>query len=132
MKNEKLGMSGEELREGNMKGNIVREKSMAFAVRIVKMCRLLSKNRKEFIIARQVLRAGTSIGANPAEANCAISRKDFLAKVYIAFKECAETKYWLELLHKTGYINTGEYNSIAKDCEEIYRILSAITKTMRK
>ena len=83
-------------------------------------------------MAKQVLRSGTSIGANLAEARCAISRKEFLAKVYIAFKECAETKYWLELLYKTEFISTDEYNSIFKDCDEIYRILSSITKTIKK
>jgi len=84
-----------------MKKNIVREKSMAFAIRIVNLYRILCE-KKEYVMSKQVLKAGTSIGANLAEADCAISRKDFLAKVYIAFKECAETKYWLELLQKTG------------------------------
>jgi len=84
-----------------MKKNIVREKSMAFAIRIVNLSRILCE-KKEYVLSRQVLKAGTSIGANLAEADCAISRKDFLAKVYISFKECAETKYWLELLQKTG------------------------------
>ena len=114
-----------------MKENVVKAKSMEFAIRIVKMYQVLCGKRKEYVIAKQVLRAGTSIGANLAEADCAISRKDFLAKTYIAFKECAETKYWLELLHKTDYISTTEYTSIAEDCDEIYRILSAITKKMR-
>ena len=82
-------------------------------------------------MAKQILRAGTGIGANLAEVNCAISRKEFLAKMYIAFKECAETKYWLELLQKTGYLNMEEYKSIVTDCVEIYRILAAITKTTR-
>ena len=84
------------------------------------------------MISKQVLRAGTSIGANVTEAECAISRKDFLAKIYISFKECAETKYWLELLQKTGFINMEEYTSISDDCNEIYRILSSIAKTTRE
>ena len=112
--------------------NVVKDKSMEFAIRIVKMYQYLIKNRKEFVLAKQVLRSGTSIGANLAEASCAISRNDFLAKVYIAYKECSETIYWLELLYKTDYLNTEEFNSIKNDCEEIHKILSAITKTMRR
>ena len=115
----------------SIKKNIVKEKSMVFAIRIVKMYQYLCKSKKEFILSRQVLKSGTSIGANLAEANCAISKKDFLAKVYIAYKECSETNYWLELLFKTDYIKVEEYNSIKKDCEELHRILTAITKTMR-
>ena len=115
-----------------MKENVVREKSMAFAIRIVNLYRMLCEKRKEFVMSKQVLRAGTSIGANIAEAECAISRKDFLAKMYISFKECAEAKYWLELLHKTGFISLEEYTGITNDCNEIYRILAAITKTMKE
>ena len=114
-----------------MNKNVVKEKSMAFAVRIVNLYRVLCEKRKEYVMSKQVLRAGTSIGANLAEAECAISRNDFLSKVYIAFKECSETKYWLELLLKTEFISMGEYNSINNDCEEIYKILASITKTTR-
>ena len=110
----------------------INEKSLAFAVRIINLYRVLCGKRKEYVMAKQVLRSGTSIGVNLAEARCAIGRKDFLAKVYIAFKECAETKYLLELLYKTEFISTDEYNSIFKDCDEIYRILSSITKTIKK
>ena len=115
-----------------MKENVVREKSMLFAIRIVNLYKYLCKDRNEYVMAKQVLRAGTSIGANMAEAECSISRKDFLAKVYIAFKECAETKYWLELLKRTEFITCEEYASIGDDCDEIYRILAAITKTTRE
>ena len=115
-----------------MKENIVREKSMAFAIRIVNLYKVLCEKRKEYVMAKQVLRAGTSIGANIAEAECAISRKEFLAKNHIAFKECAETKYWLELLQKTEFISLEEFNSLAGDCDEIYKILAAITKTTRE
>ena len=114
-----------------MKENVVREKSMAFAIRIVNLNKYLCDTKKEFVMSKQVLKAGTSIGANLAEADCAISSKDFLAKAYIAFKECSETKYWLELIHKTKFINEGEYASLIGDCNEIFKILSAITKTMR-
>ena len=114
-----------------MKENILRDKSMVFAVRIVNLYKYLCKEKKEFVMSKQVLKSGTSIGANIAESKCAISRKEFLSKTYIAFKECAETKFWIELLQKTDYISTGEYNSIIGDCDELYRILSAITKTLR-
>ena len=115
-----------------MKENIIREKCMNFAIRIVNLYRELVKQNKEYVLSKQVLRAGTSIGANIAESQHSISRKEFLAKIYIAFKECAETKYWLELLYKTEYIDLKNYSSIGEDCNEIYRILAAITKTMRK
>ena len=115
-----------------MKENVVGEKSKAFAIRIVNLYRNLCEKRKEYVMAKQVLRAGTGIGANIAEAEHSISRKEFLAKTYIAFKECAETKYWLELLYRTGFITSDEYNSIVGDCNEIYRILAAITKTIRE
>jgi four helix bundle protein len=115
-----------------MKESIIKEKSMAFAVRIVNLYKFLCEKKKEFVISKQILRSGTSIGANIVEAECAFSRKDFLAKIYIAFKECAETKYWLELLLRTEYINDNEYNGIAGDGEEIYKILSSITKTTRE
>ena len=81
-------------------------------------------------MSKQLLRSGTSIGANLAEAECAISRKDFLAKIYIALKESAETKYWLELLHETDILSDMEFQSIYEDCEELRRILSATTKTV--
>ena len=93
---------------------------------------MLCGTKKEYVMSKQVLRAGTSIGANIAEAKCAISKKDFLAKNYIAFKECAETKYWLELLQKTEFITMDEYKSTIGDCDELYMILAAITKTTRE
>jgi len=114
-----------------MKENVVKEKSLIFAIRIVNLYKLLCE-KKEYVMSKQILKAGTSIGANLAEAECAISKKDFLAKVYIAFKECAETKYWLELLQRTELIGKEDYNSIGRDCDEIYRILAAITKTTRE
>lgn len=86
--------------------------------------------RREFILSKQLLRCGTSIGANLAEAECAVSKKDFLAKVYIALKECAETKYWLELLYETEYLSENQYQSISQDCEELRKMLSATTKTI--
>ena len=112
--------------------NRVRVKSKLYAIRIVKMYRYLAKEQHEFVMSKQVLRSGTSIGANIAEAECGFSRRDFAAKLYIAFKECAEIKYWLELLYETEYISEEMFESIMQDCDEIYRILSATTKTLRE
>ena len=108
-----------------------REKSRKFAVRVVRLYQYLCDDKREYVLAKQLLRAGTSIGANLAEAECAISRKDFLSKVYIALKECSETLYWLELLHETDYLTMEQYSSMQSDCEELRRILSATTKTMQ-
>ena len=113
-----------------MKENVVKKKSVSFAIRIVNLYKYLCE-KKEYVMSKQVLKAGTSIGANIAEAECAISRKDFLAKIYIAFKECAETGYWLELLLKTEFLDEKEFESINYDREEIYKLLAAITKTTR-
>jgi four helix bundle protein len=106
-------------------------KSKQFAVRIVGLYKYLS-DKKEFVLAKQILRCGTSIGANLAEAECAISKKDFLAKVYISLKECSETIFWLDLLYETSYITENEYTGIKKDCEILRRMLSATTKTLTK
>jgi len=111
--------------------SIVKAKSMDFAKRIVKLYRYLVEEKKEYVLSKQLLRSGTSIGANITEAECGISRKDFLAKMYIAFKECAETQYWLELLESSEYLTEKEYQSINADCEELRKILSSITKSVR-
>ena len=79
----------------------------------------LPDEKKEYVLSKQLLKSGTSIGANIAEANCAFSKKDFLAKMYIAFKECAETEYWLELLFDSGVLNEKEFQSMIDDCREI-------------
>ena len=84
------------------------------------------------MLSKQLLRSGTSIGANLTEAQYAISKKDFLSKSYIAYKECGETLYWLELLTKSGYLSQTEYESINSDCEELMRLLTTITKTTAK
>ena len=106
-------------------------KSKAFAVRVVKLYRYLCEEKREFVLSKQLLRSGTSIGANLAEAECAISRKDFFSKSYIALKECAETKYWLELLRETDYLSIQEFQSLYSDCEELRKMLSSTTKTMK-
>ena len=107
-----------------------RIKSRQFAIRIVNLYKYLCEEKREFVMSKQLLRWGTSIGANLAEAECAISKKEFLSKVYIALKECAEAKYWLEILRETDYLTKNEYESISGDCEEIRRMLSATTKTI--
>lgn len=110
----------------------VGQKSRQFAVRIVRLYQYLSSEKREYIISKQLLRSGTSIGANIAEADCAFSRKDFLSKMYIAFKEANETLYWLDFLHDTEYLSEGEYTSICADCKELHKMLAAITKTTRE
>ena len=108
------------------------DKSKEFAIRIVKLYKYLRKEKQEFVMSNQLLRCGTSIGANLTEALYGISRKDFLSKVSISLKECAETKYWLELLNKTGYLNNNEYKSINDDCTEIIKLLASTVKTTRQ
>lgn len=83
------------------------------------------------MLSKQILKSGTSIGANIKEAECAQSRADFYAKMYIAYKEAAETEYWLELLCESGYIEDDAFNSIYEDCQEILKVLAAITKTQK-
>ena len=112
--------------------SIARTKSKSFAIRIIKLYNYLCETKKEFTISKQLLRSGTSIGANIVEALCGFSRKDFLAKAYIAYKECAETMYWLELLHETGYLTEQEFNSIYSEAVELSKILSSITKTVKE
>ena len=113
-------------------GNVVFIKSKKFAVRIVKLYQYLRNDKREYVMSNQLLKSGTSIGANIAEAVCAMSEKDFLAKIYIAFKECSESMYWLDLLNETAYLNEQEYHSIYADCEELRKLLSSITKTTKE
>lgn len=115
-----------------MKDNVVFNKSKQFAIRIVNLYKYICNEKKEFTLSKQLLKSGTSIGANIAEAICAISDKDFLSKLYIAYKECAETEYWLELLKETEYLTEQEYQSINDDCQEIRKLLSSITKTTKE
>ena len=108
----------------------VKYKSKKFAVRIVKLYKYLCDEKKEYVLSKQLLRSGTSIGANIAESECAISEKDFLSKIYIALKESAETIYWLDLLFETDYLSEIEYKSMKDDCEELRKMMSSTTKTM--
>ena len=110
--------------------NVIKEKSKNFAIKVVRLYKSLKENKNEYVLSKQILRSGTSIGANIAEAECASSQKDFLNKMYVSFKECAETIYWLDLLYNTEYISDKEYNSVINDCNELKKMLSSITKTL--
>jgi four helix bundle protein len=114
------------------KERTARYKSKKFAVRIVNLYKHLCEDKKEYVLSKQLLRSGTSIGANLAESEYGISEKDFLSKVYIALKECAETIYWIDLLVETDYINKKEYESIKDDAVELLKMLTATTKTLSK
>ena len=111
--------------------SIAYRKALSFAKRIVLLAKHLNEAHHEYTLSKQILRSGTSIGANIAEARYGYSRKDFAAKIYIALRECGETLYWLELLFLTEYLSPEEYESLQQDCEEIRRILSGTTKSTR-
>ena len=107
----------------------LQDKSKAFALKIITVCNEIKRSKRESVLTNQLIRSGTSIGANIAEARYGISKKDFISKIYISLKECAETIYWLELLASCSYIKEAEYRSLLQDCEELRRILSATTRT---
>ena len=115
-----------------MKDDPLKEKSMAFAVRIVKLSKWLREEKKEFSLADQVLRSGTSIGANLAEARFGSSKKDFLNKCKIALKECSETQFWLELFERCGLLAPHQTSSLSADCKELLRLLVSSCKTLEK
>ena len=112
--------------------NIIVEKSKAFAIRIIKLYKYLDANHRISVISTQILKSGTSIGANVREAIRAQSKPDFYAKLNISLKEASETEYWLELLYGSEYITKEQFESIHSDCEELIKILTAITKTQKK
>ena len=114
-----------------MSESIIANKSRQFAVRIIRLGQYLQTEKKEFILSNQIIRSGTSIGANIVEALKAISQKEFLQKMYIAFKECNETMYWLDLLYATDYLSEQQFQSLNNDCAELQKILSSITKTTK-
>ena len=113
------------------KQNIAKDKSKKFALRIVRLYQYLTNDKKEFILSKQILRSGTSIGANLAESVCAMTEKDFVAKVYVALKEAEETLYWLDLLYEANFIDKKSYLSAFKDCQEIAKILTKTIKTIK-
>jgi len=114
-----------------MKENVIVAKSYAFAIRVVKLYEYLKKEKQEFVLAKQVLRSGTSIGANIEEAVAGQSTADFVHKLSIARKEARETSYWLRLLHDTGYISNPQFESIYAAFKEIVKILNSIIITSK-
>ena len=114
-----------------MKENALIDKSIYFAARIIKLHMYLIKNKKETIISKQIVRSGTSIGANINEGNYGQSRADFIAKMHIALKETSETEYWLKLLVLSEYISEKEGNSLISDCLEIKKMLVSSINTAK-
>lgn len=112
--------------------NIIADKSFQFAIRIVNLFKYLSVKKREHLLSRQILRSGTAVGANVEEAIGARTRKEFANILTIAYKEARETKYWLRLLHETGYIDKKSFDSVFKDCEELCKILGSIIKTTKQ
>lgn len=111
--------------------NPLQNKSYDYALSIVKLSKHIMNTRNEFILSKQLLRSGTSVGANIMEANGAISKADFSAKMSIAYKECLESKYWLSLLKDSGDLDLNDFNSLFKQADEIAKILFSILKTTR-
>ena len=112
--------------------NVIEDKSFQFAVRIVNLHKHIVFSHKEYILTKQLLRSGTSIGANVAEAQQAQSRPDFISKMSIALKETTESKYWLRLLQATDYLSSEEFSSIFADCVEIEKLLVSIIKSAKQ
>ena len=113
------------------KENVILEKSFAFALNIVAVCRHLMNEKKEYILAKQLLRSGTSIGANTEEAIGGQSRKDFVAKLSIAYKEARETHYWIRLLTQSNSLEHEQASELRTQCEELMKILGSILKTTK-
>ena len=114
-----------------MKDNAVEVKSKAFAIRVVRMYQFLTAEKREFVMSKQLLRSGTSIGANIREGTQAFSKNDFIYKMSIALKESNETCYWLEILHETDYLTEAQFKSLYNDSNELLRILTSIIKTAK-
>ena len=115
-----------------MKENILVGKSIDFASRIVKLCKYLEDKQKEHIISKQIIRSGTSIGANINEAQYGNSKADFISKLHISLKETAETEYWLRLLFKSEYIDEKIFESLLNDCLELKKLLISSINTAKK
>lgn len=111
--------------------NIIKEKSYNFSLKIIKVYQELTKEKKEFIISKQLIRSGTSVGANIEEAIEAQSKNDFISKMSISYKEARETLYWLHLLTDSGFLNKQQSDTLINDCEEILRIIGSIQKTSK-
>lgn len=115
-----------------MRKNVVKDKSFAFAVRVIRLSKLLVSDKQEFVLSKQLLRSGTSVGALVREAEHAESKPDFIHKMAIAQKECNETLYWLELLRETDYLSTQEFESINSDATELIKLITSIIKTSKE
>ena len=117
-----------------MKDNLILDKSLDFAVRVVKLYKYLSETKKEYVLSKQLLRSGTSIGANVNEAQAGQSKSDFIAKMAIASKEARESKYWINLLIKTDYLNRHDIHvqSLQNDIDEIVKLLTSIVKSSQE
>ncbi len=111
--------------------NLIVVKSKDFALRIIRLYQYLCSEKQEYVLSKQILRSGTSIGANVKEAIRGQSKADFYFKLSISLKEASETEYWLELLHESGYIGEIQFDSIYNDCQEVIKLLVAITKTQK-
>lgn len=111
--------------------NVIVDKSYKFAIRIVKLYQYLSDNKKEYTLSKQILKSGTSIGANIEEAIGSISRKEFIAKMQISYKEAKETRYWIRLLNDTNYLNNQLFKSLLEDCDELLKIIVSILKSTK-
>ena len=114
-----------------MKQSILKNKTKDFALRTIRLYQYLCKEKQEYILSKQMLRSGTSIGANVAEAFYGQSEADFISKLSIAQKEASETLYWLELLHESEYLQQNEFDSIFRDAEELMKLLTSSIKTMK-
>lgn len=114
-----------------MRKDVLKDKSYDFAIRIVRLSQYLQNEHKEYVLSRQILKSGTSIGALVREAKYAQSTLDFIHKLSIALKEANETYYWLSLLHDTNYIETKLFNSLQNDCDELISLLVSIVKTSK-
>ena len=114
-----------------VKDNVIINKSMEFAIRIVNLYKYLCSDVKEFVMSKQILRSGTSIGANIREGIYAQSRDDFISKMSIALKEASETVYWLELLNRTDYISVKQFDSLNKECIELIKMLTSTVKNSK-
>ncbi len=115
-----------------MKDNIIQEKSFDFAIRIVNLYRYLKNEKREYVLSKQMLRSGTSVGANIEEGIGGQSKKHFIAKLQISLKEARETHYWLRLLKATNYLTDNQTIDILKDCQDIKNILTAILKSSKQ
>ena len=114
-----------------MKENVLADKSKHFAIQIIRLYKYLTDVKREYILSKQLLRSGTSIGANAKEGAYAQTKADLITKLFIAQKECAETEYWLELLYESEYISMERFDDIYRNCQELMRILVAATKTLQ-